>query len=826
MRRMPHHYVAVRAALSCAWLVCLLPTVATAADSLALLPGSFKLTGPAARQTLVVETSRDGRFVGQETKGLAWETSNPKVVVVENGEAISHGNGEATITAVVGDRRVSAKVEVTRFDQPHDWSFRNHVEAVLAKTGCSSGACHGAQAGKNGFKISLLGYDPEGDFQTITRQARGRRIVPSDPGRSLLLTKPTGAIPHKGGLRFSVDSRDYRVLVEWIAAGMPAPKATDRRIERLEIVPSGVVLKPGMNQQFVLLAHFNDGFIEDVTRWGKYTSTNESVAQVNEVGHVNVMGHGEGAITAWYLSKVVIASVSSPYEQKIPSEVFAKAEKRNFIDELVLAKLENLNLPPSPAASDSEFLRRAFIDTIGVLPTADETRKFLADKSPDRRDRLIDALLSRPEWVDYWAYKWSDLLLVNSEKLRFNGPGTGPKSASMWAFYTWIRNHVEANTPWDVMVRELVTAKGSTLENGGANFFMLHKDPLDLAETTTVAFLGMSINCARCHNHPLEKWTNNQYYAMANLYARVRTKSGTEADSDVVFAASEGDLVQPLTGKPQPPTPLDGVPLALDSPEDRRMHLAKWLTAPENPYFSRSITNRVWANFMGVGLVEMVDDMRLTNPASNEQLLSATAKYLVENRYDLKSLMRLILQSKTYQRSAQPLPGNLADRRFYSRYYPRRMMAEVLLDALSAVSGAPTTFGGYPAGWRSMQLPDSMVDSYFLQTFGRADRQITCTCERSSEPTMVQVLNISNGKGLNDKLQAKGNRIDAWMTAKMPADKIVDEVYLTALSRYPTPDEKTRLLAALAETNVSERRLVLEDLCWGILSSKEFLFNH
>lgn len=789
---------------------------ARADESLVVLPAEIKLSGPEASQTLLVERSQDGRFVGQMTEGVAFETSDPKVVAIDGGRAKPVGNGKATITAKIGDRTATAQVAVDAMDRPFQWSFRNHVQSVLAKTGCSSGPCHGAQAGKNGFKLSLRGYDAEGDFQTITRQARGRRIVPSDPGRSLILTKPSGAIPHKGGLRMRTDSLEYRVVAEWIASATPAPRPDDPRMTKLEILPASAVLKPEMTQQLVVLAHFSDGHVEDVTRWAKYTSTNESVAQIGEDGQIRVMGYGEGAITAWYLSRVVIATVSSPYANAVAPDVFAKAERRNFIDELVLAKLASLNIPPSPLAGDGEFLRRAFLDTIGTLPTIEETRAFLADASADKRDRLIESLLNRPEFVDYWAYRWSDLLLVNSERLR---------PAAMWAYYSWIRNQVEANTPWDEFARQVVTAQGSTLENGAANYFVLHQDPLEMAETTTLAFMGMSINCARCHNHPMEKWTNNQYYGMANLFARVRLKQAPGEGNAIVFAAADGDLVQPLTGKPQPPTPLDGEPLPLASPDDRRVPMAAWLTSPENPYFSRSIVNRVWANFMNAGLVETIDDMRLTNPASNEELLSAMAQHLVENHFDLKALMRTILQSKTYQRSSQPLPENKADTRFYSRYYPRRMMAEVLLDSLSQVSGSPTQFASYPSGWRALQLPDANVNSYFLRTFGRPERIVTCDCERTAEPTMVQVLHISNGDSLNDKLQAKGNLIEKLLAANTPDDQLIETVYLSALSRSPTADEKQKLLAALAEAD-QEKRQVVEDLFWSVLSSREFLFNH
>ncbi|HWA99360.1 MAG TPA: DUF1549 domain-containing protein [Pirellulales bacterium] len=828
---LPVSWSNLRQLFAAAWCVGSLLALACSVDAapnerLVLLPGDFTLVGSEARQSLLLEQQRNGQYVGQITAGVAYASSDPKIVAVEQGVARPVANGTATLTARAGNQQATVTVTVTGLDKPFRWSFRNHVESVLAKAGCSTGPCHGAQAGKGGFKISLLGYDPEGDYQVITRQARGRRIVPSDPGRSLVLTKPTGMLPHKGGIRFKPDSLGYRVLAEWIAADTPAPQPADARIERIEILPEAAVLKPGDAQQLIVRAHFNDGHIEDVTRWARYTSTNESVAQVNETGGVKVVGHGEGAITAWYLSKVVIATVTSPLKQKVNPEVFANEPRRNFIDDLVIDKLRSLNIPPSPECSDHEFLRRATLDTIGMLPSIDETRAFLADASPDKRDRLIESLLARPEYVDYWSYKWADMLLVNSERLKDRaGEGGDPKATQMWAYYSWIRRHVEADTPWDTVVRELITARGNTLENGAANFFILHKDALDMAETTTVAFLGMSINCARCHNHPLEKWTNNQYYAMANLFARVRTKVAATG-GNIIFPATDGDLVQPLTGRPQPPTPLDGTPLALEDTGDRREHLADWLVSPENPYFARSITNRVWTNFMGAGLVEMVDDMRLTNPASNETLLSAAAGYLVDHDFDLKSLMRAILQSRAYQRSSQPLPGNAQDRRFYSRYYPKRLMAEVMLDAVSQVTDAKTNFPGYPPGWRALQLPDSMVASYFLQTFGRPEREVTCECERSSEPSMVQVLHISNGDTLNTKLEAKGNRIDHWLDSKMPAERIVDEAYLLALSRQPTERERHDLATMIDGTPVAERRAALEDMLWGILSSKEFLFNH
>ena len=791
------------------------------ADGIAILPGDFTLSNSAARQTLLVQRVRGGKFYGEVTdEALSVTTDISGVVTLDKHKiAVPAGNGTATITAKLGQLQSSVKVTVTGMDKPFEWSFRNHVQPVLAKFGCSSGACHGAAAGQNGFKLSLRGYDDQGDWRALTRHALGRRIVPSDPSASLLVQKPTGVVPHKGGVRFAPDSQEFRILSEWIANGAPPPADNDPRVVKIEVVPHQVILKPGAEQPMVVRAHFTDGSVHDVTRWAKYTAADTSVATVDDkTGKVTVVGPGEGAITAWYLSKIAIATVTSPYPNDVPAETFAKAPRRNFIDDLVLEKLASLNLPPSPPAGDAEFIRRVFLDTVGVLPTPDETRTFLADPSPDKRDRLIESLLNRPEYVDYWTYKWSDLLLVSSKEL---------KKPAMWSYYGWVRNHVSLNTPWDKFARELITARGSTSEVGAAAFYALHDDPAKMSETVTLTFMGTSINCAKCHNHPMEKWTNDQYYAMANLFSRVRSKNADGDGEMVVFAAADGELAQPLTGKPQRPKPLEGDPIPAGTQADRREFLADWLCSPKNPYFARAIVNRVWANYMVVGLVEAVDDMRETNPPSNEKLLAALADHLVANKFDLKSLMRLILQSQTYQRSSSALPGNAKDTRFYSRYYPRRLMAEVMLDAFSQVTGAPTAFKDFPPGWRALQLPDSNIESYFLESFGRAERKLTCECERTEEPSMAQVLHIANGDTVNQKLKQPGNRIEKLLAANAPDEKIVEEVYLAALCRVPTEKEKKDILAMLAPiaSDAKQRREVIEDLYWSILSSKEFLFN-
>ena len=812
---------------------------AMAAESgMELVPASVDLTGLGSSGRILVEKTAGTQRVGQVTSGVKWSVEDSAIATVSDGEITAVGNGTTTLQAMVDGRTLTAKVTVHHADAALAPSFRNHVLAVFAKTGCNSGACHGALAGKGGFRLSLRGYDPATDYQTIVTQARGRRIELADPGRSLILAKPTGALPHKGGLRFETDSREYKVIADWIAGGAVPPADADPSVERVEILPDAVQLSVGDEQDFVVRAHYSNGRVEDVTRWVKFSSSNESVASVDKDGRVSVIGPGAGAVTAWFASQTVISRITCAFPNDVPRDLYDSQPRRNFIDEHVVAKLSELRLEPSPQCSDVVFVLRAFLDVIGTLPTPAEVREFLADETEGKRDRLIESLLARPEFVDFWAYKWSDVLLVNGNKLR-------PKGVK--AYYEWIRNEIAENTPWDEFARKIVTSTGGSIENGATNFFALHQDPENMAENVSQAFLGLSIACARCHNHPLEKWTNSQYYAFANLFSRVRAKGwgGDFRNGDGVrtlYVVPTGELIQPLTGKPQPATPLDGEPLPFDATDDRRIHLANWLTAPENPYFARAITNRVWANFFGPGLVEEVDDLRLSNPASNEELLVAASQHLIDRGFDLKSLMRTILQSHTYQRSSVPLDGNRSEQRFYSRYYPKRLMAEVLLDAVSQVTDVPTAFthigfpGGdrqetkeYPLGTRAIQLHDSAVESYFLKTFGRNSRAITCECERSDEPSMVQVLHVANGDTINGKLKEKENRVSRLLAAGHSNADLTDEIFLQTLSRFPIDEEKTRVVELLSQVpgeDAAEKRLVVEDIFWSLLSTREFLFNH
>jgi hypothetical protein len=804
------------------------------AAELKILPADVTLTGPQASQRVLVVAEENGITVFDRTPQAKFASSHPAVAKVDEGGVVrAAGDGEATITATVGGERATVKVTVLKTKEPFTRSFRNHVIPMMTRAGCNSGACHGALAGKGGLKLSLRGYDPTADHFVLTRQALGRRVDRTEPARSLVLLKPTRAVPHGGGQKIEPGSFDYHVLADWIAAGAPGPRADDPRIQRLEVLPAAAVLKPKDHLQIVVRARYSDGHSEDVTRWAKFNSSEDLVATVNADGEVKVAGHGEAAITVWYSNLVAANRIASPLPDAVDAKVFASAEKHNFIDELVLKKLESLRIPPSPLCSDAEFMRRAYLDAAGILPRPEELERFLADKSLDRRAKLIDALLERPEFVDYWAYKWSDMLLITTRRL--------PQPA-VWSFYQFVRQSVADNKPWDRFARDILTASGGSLDNGAANYFVLHKDITDLTESTSVTFMGMSITCCRCHNHPLEKWTQDQYWSMANLFSRVALKNGERGGEVNVQALPTGDVPHLRRGVPMPPTPLDGKPLSLDSPVDRRAYFVEWLTAADNPYFARALVNRVWRNFMGRGLVEAEDDLRQTNPPTNPELLDALAKEFVAHKYDVKQVIRTIMNSASYQRSSRPLPANKSDDRFYSHYLVRRLPAEVILDAYSQVTGVPTPFtqissaagdsasgyNGYPLGTRALQLPDSLVVSRFLDAFGRPERSQTCSCERQQDSSVGQALHLNNGQTLNDKIRAKNSRIEAWVKDKISDDEAVRRLFVLALCRPPTAAEREKFSALLKEAAgdpKSTRREALEDLFWSILASKEFMFN-
>ena len=800
-------------------LVFALPLLAS--DSLQILPSALTLAGPEARHQLLAEASVSGHEEDW-TRQAKWSSSNPAIVVIDQTGLVQPlADGVVRVTAESAGRSASAEITVTGHQVPFTWNFRNHVIPVLTKAGCNQGACHGALAGKNGFKLTLRGYDPEVDYDTLTRQSAGRRVSLSQPAHSLMLLKPTMAVPHGGGKRFDTNSLEYRVIAEWIAAGAPAPADSDATVTGLEVYPASATLKPAAEQQLVVRARYSTGETKDVTRWVKFSSSDEGVASVDDFGHVKMNGSGEAAITLYYSSRVLYSRLSVPNQTPVDPAIYITARRNNYIDDLVLAKLKKLGLAPSAPATDAAFLRRVYLDSMGVLPTAEEVENFLGSKDPEKRTKLIESLFTRSEFIDYWAYKYSDLLLVSSKKLRPN---------AMWAFYNWIRNSVKENKPWDQFTREIFTGTGDTLQNGALNYFVLHKDPIDLTENVTLAFMGQRLTCARCHNHPLEKWTQKQYFQMANMFSRVGLKNGSEPGDTVVFAKASGDINHPRLLKPLAPTPLDGTSMSLDSTEDRRLPFAAWLTSPKNDMFARAIVNRIWGNFFGRGIVDAVDDLRATNPASNEELLAALTKDFVAHKFDTQYLMRVMLNSATYQLSSDANATNQTDNRYFSKYIVKRLPAEVLLDAMSQVTGVPTAFVNYPKGFRAMQLPDVQVKSDFLAAFGRPPRILCDAAERSVEPSIAQALHVINGDTLNKKLSAPDGFAALSLKLGLSNARLLETLYLSAYSRYPSETERVSILGALNGASVAPsaatRQKQIEDMMWALLTSKEFMFNY
>ena len=796
-------------------------------EALKLLPEEIVLSGPRATQRLlVVEPAGSGGSVRDWTEEARFEVSDPAVAAVaavgEPSTIAAVSDGSTTLWAQFPDgRKASARIRVLGSAKPFRWSFRNHVLPALTKAGCNSGPCHGAASGQNYLKLSLRGYAPEADHAALTREGAGRRVLTLQPARSLVLLKPTLAVPHGGGRRLTVPSRSYQVLSEWIATGAAPPRPTDRRVASLRVIPSRLRLQPGQQHGVLVQAVFDDGSREDVTHWAKYSSTDSGILGVDETGRAQARGQGEAYVSVWCLDQVASARVTIPMTEGHGPEAYVRAPRHNRIDELVLKKLEDLGLPPYRISNDHHFVRRAYLDALGVLPGAGEARQFVEDTNPDKRARLVDSLLERPEFVDYWTYKWCDLLLVSRSKL---------KSPAHRIFYDWIRRSVAENKPWDRFVREIVTATGSNTGNGAVNYWVMHDEATKATENLTHTFLGISVACARCHNHPLDKWTQEDYYGLSSFFSRVGRKPGDQGDV-IVFESRNGEVPFPGRKNALPPRPLEGDPIAENAPGSRRQHFAAWLTSPENRYFLRATVNRIWHHFLGRGLVEPVDDLRQTNPASNEDLMDALVRDFTGHGFDLRRLIRTIMNSATYQASAGGGgPPELAEK-YHSRFRVRRLPAEVILDMICQVTGVPERFPGFPSGTRALQLPDTRVASDFLSTFGRPAREINAHAERVKEPTVNQALHLIHGEGLHRKLQSEAGFLSRSLAEGRSREEVIRNLYWAALSRPPTDEEMRALLETLGPVpsgggNQEAERNGLADLAHGILTSKEFLFNH
>lgn len=780
--------------------------------------GLFVLSGRDGSQQLVVT----GHYATGQTRDLSgavqYSVSPEGIAVIDrSGHVTPVVEGEATIhvkSETGPDTMV--KVRVTHITQDLPVNFPNEVVPIFTKYGCNSGGCHGKSGGQNGFRLSLLGFEPPEDFEFLVKEGRGRRLFPADPDRSLLLEKAAAVLPHGGGHRIASDSPAYRVLRRWIEQGMPYGNSTDPVVARIDVFPQDRLMGRDSSQQVVVVAHYSDGSTKDVTRMTQFDSNDTEFAEVTATGLVTTSKlTGSVAIMARYQGHVGVFRATVPLG--VPVENLPVA--RNFIDENVFEKLRALGLPASQPADDVTFLRRVTIDIAGRLPRKEEAELFLADTDPEKRLKVINQLLDGTDYADFFANKWSAILRNKRRREE--------DRAATFAFYDWIRESFYHNKPYDQFVREIVASSGAPVENPPVAWYKEVADQSAQVEDTAQLFLGLRIQCARCHHHPFEVWSQQDYYGFAAFYSRVtRKRSDFPGFDRVVHSAGTAQAQNPKTRQDVKPTGLGAPTSAIAPDEDPRHYLVDWMADPQNPFFAKALVNRYWKHFFGRGLVDPEDDMRVTNPATNPKLLDALAQDFIAHKFDLKHLVRTICSSSVYQLSAEPNEWNRDDKQNFSRYYPKRLNAEVLLDAINQVTGTQTDFGGIPLGTRAVQLKDNGFNSYFLTVFGRPESSSACECERSSEANLAQSLHLLNSSEIQGKLTAGDGRAAMLAgDANRDHEAKVRDLYLLAFSRLPTTEE-TQIAIQHVEKHKDNPKVAYEDIVWALVNTKEFLFNH
>ena len=770
----------------------------------------------ATLQLVATATRPDGREI-DVTRSVQWDVQPPSVAVLSaTGQATPLADGVATVTATTDDGAVaSTQIQVTGAEAWRRANFTHDIIPVLTKYGCNGGGCHGKSEGQNGFKLSLLGFEPAEDYEHLVHEARGRRLFPAAPENSLLLLKGTGEMPHGGGARMERGTPDYLTLVRWMEQGMPAGQPDEPHPVRIAVFPSERLLAPETSQQLQVTAHYSDGSWRDITGIAQFESGARDMAEVSPAGVVTTAKlTGDAAVMVRYQEHVGVFRMTIPLGA--PAGEFPP--ERNFIDTHVFAKLRTLGLPASPLSDDPTFLRRVTLDLAGRLPTAAEAEGFLADTSADKRTAVIDRLLATTDYAEYFAGKWASLLRNKRE---------GAPAQVTYAFHGWLRDHLNRNTPYDQMVSELVSATGSASSNPPAAWYRAVTKPQDQMQDIAQVFAGQRLQCAQCHHHPYEKWSQQDYYGFMAFFSTIGRKPADEPGEEAVFHQwREASVENPKTRQPVKPTPLGGQTLVLEPQDDPRPALAAWLTAPENPFFARMLANRYWKHFFQRALVEPEDDLRMTNPASNPALIDGLADAFIKSGYDLKAMVRMICLSSAYQLTSEPNEHNASDRQNYSRFFPRRLPAEVLLDAIDTVTGVPTKFPSQPSGSRAVALPDDAFNatSYFLTVFGRPDNASACECERSQDSSLAQSLHLLNSKGVQEKLTHGEGRAAVLARGEQPMEARLGQLFLTAYGRPPTPAETTQAQEYLAARQGSVA--AWEDLIWALINSKEFLFNH
>jgi len=781
------------------------------------------IRGRDARQQLYSTGVFDSGQLRDYTRKVKYSSQPAGMVEISETGLVTPLKDGAAVIHVASPEGLKAKLPVTLvgIETQYPINFKNQINPIFTKLGCNSGGCHGKASGQNGFKLSLLGFYPDDDYEFLVKEGRGRRLFPSSPASSLLLKKAIGRSPHGGGKRMEIDSYEYRMMYRWIEQGMPKGSAEDPVVTGITCLPTGRVLDRGSDQQFTVIANYSDGSVEDVTQMALYEANDPEMADVTKTGIVKTLDlSGEVAIMARFQGQV------STFRATIPLgvDVAEVPKANNFIDNAVFGKLQVLGIPPSPVANDSTFLRRVYVDVTGSMPTEPETAAFLADKDPNKRNKLIDKLLDTVGYADYFANKWNMVLRNKNRR--------GDSPADTFAFYRWIRTSLYENKPYDEFVGDILTASGDSRQNPAVVWFREVDQADEQVEDTAQLFLGLRIQCARCHHHPFEKWSQNDYYGFQAFFSQVGKKNlpgvaARNARQQRVF--HKGGIASsrnPRSGETLKPTGLGSEPLEIDPQSDPRVQLVAWLRHKDNPFFAKALVNRYWKHFFGRGIVEPEDDMRATNPPTNPELLDQLAKSFVESGFDLKQLVRTITGSKTYQLSSLPNDYNLKDKQNFSRYYPKRLTAEVLYDAFHQVTKTTQGYSGQPAGTLAIQLPDPAVGPYFLKVFGQPQADTACECERSQEANLAQSLHLLNSSEVQTKIASGTGRATLLANDKERSHDVkIKELYRWVYSRDPNADE---IKIALAHVTKNEKtpKIAYEDILWALINTKEFLFNH
>ncbi len=845
------------------------------AAQLTVLPDKLELTGQDPSHGVIVAFTSENGEVTDVTDRAAFEVDKPELASVDaRGMVTGRADGAAVLAVKLDAWSAAVPIVVTASAEKRAPSFKQDVLPILTRSGCNTGACHGKLSGQNGFRLSLRGYAPQWDHEWISQEVSGRRIDLGFPDQSLLLAKPSGGVPHEGGVRFRPGSRMWQTLNDWVAARAPAPIADEPDAVRLEVLPGGRVLTPGQTQQLLVRAHYADGRVRDVTWLAQFFSNDPVVVSVNATGSVKTRGYGEAGVRVHFQGLVEVVSFTMPFSYEIDPEVYTV--QQNVLDGPLFEKLRQLRLPPVGPCSDETFLRRVYLDAAGILPTPAEVAEFQADTDPDKRARTIDALLQRPEFTDYWTLQLADLLQNRKER---DHDVRGQKGVK--AFHRWLREQVAVNRPWSEIARDVLLARGDVVSQPQAGYFVTvigefnKVEESELPDSVAQSFLGTRIGCARCHNHPLERYTQDDFYHFAACFAKVNldrvspqtgasavtTTSRDEREQHKRIAEAATKLAdaclatlpedekkkqiadrqreldnhvrrleeirqrapgvnQPRTGKFMAPQPLSGVPLEFEPGTDPRGAFVKWAIDSEN--FSGAMVNRLWKHFFSVGLVEPVDDLRASNPPSNPELWKVLNDEFRNHNFDLRHIIRLILNSRAWQLDSTNTAENELDGKYYSHYYAKRLPAEVILDAIAAATDVPNRFPGYPVGLRATQIADPAAESYFLTLFGRSDRVTACACERKGEVTLPQLLHLSNDENLITNIRAQEGRL-AKLLENPDSDAVIAEVFLAIVSRLPSDAERLAVSNVLTAENRNE---VFADLFWALLNSKEFAFNH